>query len=41
MRREDEAIYGLMAPWIFIAGVCVLMFILVIVDAAFNLGLSN
>ena len=41
MKREDEAIYGLLAPWIFISGVCVLMVILVIVEAVFNLGLSK
>jgi len=41
MKREDEAIYGFLAPWIFIAGVCALMVILVIVDAVFNTGLAN
>jgi len=41
MRREDEAIYGLLAPWMFIAGVCGLLIILVVVDAVFNMGLSN
>jgi len=39
--RDDDAIYGLLAPWIFIIGACSLLIILVIVDTIFNLGLSN
>jgi len=40
MKKENEAIYGVLAPWIFIFGICAILFILVIVDAIFNLGLS-
>ena len=41
MKREDEAIYGLLAPWLFIIGMCTILSVLVIIDSVFNLGLSN
>ena len=41
MKREDEAIYGLLAPWLFIIGMCAILSVLVIIDSVFNLGLSN
>jgi len=40
MKREDEAVLGLLAPWIFIMGMCGLMVVLVIIDSIFNLGLA-
>ena len=39
--REDDAIYSLMAPWIFIMGACSILVILVIIDFIFNLGLAS
>ena len=39
MKKDKEAIYGLLAPWIFIMGVCCLMIILLIIDFAFGLSL--
>jgi len=38
--RDDDGIYGLMIPWIFIMGMCSIMVILVILDFIFDLGLS-
>jgi hypothetical protein len=38
--KDKDIIYGVMAPWIFIWGMCGLMVILVILDWIFNLGLS-
>ena len=39
--RDDDAIYGLMAPWLFIIGTCGVMIVVVAIDLIFNLGLSN
>tara|TARA_R110000803_G_scaffold135828_3_gene202763 strand:+ start:319 stop:438 length:120 start_codon:yes stop_codon:yes gene_type:complete len=36
---KDNGFWGIMAPWIFIAGVCAIMIILIVVDAILNLGL--
>ena len=41
MRRDKNAMYGLLAPWIFIIGVCGLMIVLLTIDLVFNLGLSR
>jgi fatty acid desaturase len=38
--KDKDIIYGVMAPWIFIWGMCALMVVLVILDWIFNLGLS-
>jgi len=38
--KDKDIIYGIMAPWIFIWGMCALMVVLVILDWIFNLGLS-
>ncbi len=41
MRRDDQAMYALMIPWLFIIGMCGVMVIVVALDLIFNLGLSN
>jgi len=41
MRRDEQAMYALMIPWLFIIGVCGIMIIAVALDLVFNLGLSN
>ena len=37
---KDNGFYGVMAPWIFIVGVCAVMIVLLVIDAVFNLGLA-
>ena len=41
MKRDDQAMYALMAPWLFLIGMCGVMVITVILDFIFGLGLSN
>ena len=41
MRRDDQAMYALMIPWLFLIGMCGVMVIVVALDLIFNLGLSN
>jgi len=41
MKRDDQAMYALMIPWLFIIGVCGVMIFVVALDLIFNLGLSN
>ena len=41
MRRDEQALYALMIPWLFIIGMCGVMVIVVALDLIFNLGLSN
>jgi|TARA_R110002074_G_scaffold42886_1_gene112308 uncharacterized membrane protein YdcZ (DUF606 family) len=41
MRRDEQALYALMIPWLFITGMCGVMVIVVALDLIFNLGLSN
>ena len=41
MRRDEQAMYALMVPWLFIIGVCSVMIVTVVLDLIFNLGLSN
>jgi len=41
MRRDDQAMYALMIPWLFIIGMCGVMVTVVALDLIFNLGLSN
>jgi len=41
MRRDDQAMYALMIPWLFLTGMCGVMVIVVALDLIFNLGLSN
>lgn len=41
MRRDDQAMYALMIPWLFIIGMCGVMIVAVVLDFIFGLGLSN
>jgi hypothetical protein len=41
MRRDDQAMYALMIPWLFIIGMCGVMIVAVVLDFMFDLGLSN
>ena len=38
---KDNGFWGIMAPWIFIAGACAVMIVLLVIDAIFNLGLAR
>jgi len=39
--KDDDAIYGLMIPFLFIWGMCGALAILVFIDWLFSLGLAN
>ena len=41
MRRDDQAMYALLIPWLFIIGMCGVMIVTVVLDLIFDLGLSN
>ena len=41
MRRDDEAMWNLMLPWLLIIGVCTGMVVIVSLDLFFNLGLTK
>ena len=41
MKRDEQAMYALMIPWLFIMGVCGVMVIGVILDFIFDIGLNN
>tara|TARA_R110000851_G_scaffold94958_2_gene206289 strand:- start:1472 stop:1597 length:126 start_codon:yes stop_codon:yes gene_type:complete len=41
MKRDEQAIWSLMLPWLLIIGVCGGMVVIVTLDLIFNLGLSN
>ena len=41
MRRDDQAMYALLIPWLFIIGMCGVMIVAVVLDLIFDLGLSN
>ena len=41
MKRDEQAMYALMIPWLFIIGVCGVMIIALILDFIFGLGLAN
>jgi|TARA_R110000796_G_scaffold27822_1_gene76403 hypothetical protein len=41
MKRDEQAMWSLMLPWLLIIGVCSGMAVIVTLDLIFNLGLSN
>tara|TARA_R110000824_G_scaffold148253_1_gene317927 strand:+ start:355 stop:480 length:126 start_codon:yes stop_codon:yes gene_type:complete len=41
MKRDEQAMYALMIPWLFIVGVCGVMIIALILDFIFDIGLAN
>tara|TARA_R110001592_G_scaffold17315_4_gene73270 strand:+ start:1234 stop:1359 length:126 start_codon:yes stop_codon:yes gene_type:complete len=41
MKRDEQAMWRLMLPWLLIIGVCGGMIVIVALDLIFNLGLSN
>ena len=41
MKRDEQAMYALMIPWLFIIGVCGVMIIALILDLIFDIGLTK
>jgi len=41
MRRDEQEMYALMIPWLFIIGMCGVMVLTLTVDLIFNLGLTK
>ena len=39
--RDNDPIWGLLIPWMFIYGVCAIMIFVICIDALFGLGLST
>jgi hypothetical protein len=41
MKRNEQAMWNLMLPWLLIIGVCTGMVVIVSLDLFFNLGLTK
>ena len=41
MKRDEQAKWTLMLPWLLIISVCSIMVVIVALDSIFNLGLSR